>query len=318
MKQFRVGILAAFAMLLLAACGGSSFKKTKSGLMYKIITDGKNPVVKNGQVIKFEYVQKIRDSILSGSADNGPAYVTIDSSITPDYNPVEVFGLVSKGDSVVVIMEVDTLRKKAGGQLPPFLKPKDKIILTMKVLNVFTTVEESEKDKQVVIEQMMKKQAAEAEVQKGKDLKVLEDYLKSKNITAQKAPKGTLVEIKEAGSGLACDSGMYVTVNYTGQTLAGKVFDSSIEPSFGHQPYTLQIGAHGAIEGWDDGLRLLRKGSKANLYIPSALGYGKRGNGADIKPDENLQFYVEILDVKDKMPPPPPPMAPGGGQQGNQ
>ena len=72
------------------------------------------------------------------------------------------------------------------------------------------------------------------------------------------------------------------------------------------------IGGRGAIQGWDDGLRLFRKGGKGRLYIPSAMAYGKRGAQPDILPDENLIFDVEIVDVSDKRPepklPPAPPM----------
>lgn len=297
----------------LAACGDSSFQKTKSGLAYKIISDKKNPVVKHGQVLKFEYVQKVRDSVLISWTDNGPAYVPIDSAVPAEYNPAEIFSLLRKGDSAVVVIEADTIKNK-GGQLPPFLKPKDKVFLMIKVKEVFPNEEAANKDREVVIQEMMKKQEAEAEVQKKIDLQVIDQYLKSKNITAQSAAQGTLVEITSMGKGAVCDSGKFVSVMYTGRTLAGKVFDSNIDSAFGHagQPFSFMIGGRGAIKGWDDGLRLFRKGSKGRLYIPSALAYGKRGAQPDILPNENLIFDVEVVDVSDKMPqsmvPPMPPM----------
>ncbi len=33
------------------------------------------------------------------------------------------------------------------------------------------------------------------------------------------------------------------------------------------------------------------------LLIPSSLGYGKSGSGDKIKPNENLVFNIEIVDV---------------------
>jgi hypothetical protein len=41
----------------------------------------------------------------------------------------------------------------------------------------------------------------------------------------------------------------------------------------------------------------LKNGSKATIYVPSSLGYGVAGKGADIKPNENLIFDIEITDV---------------------
>jgi FKBP-type peptidyl-prolyl cis-trans isomerase FkpA len=308
MKKTSVVILGAFAMLVLAACnGGGSFKRAKSGLLYKIISDKKSPVVKPGQILKFEFQQKIRDSVLNSSETTGPAYVAVDSTSIPDYNnPAEIFAMLRKGDSVVIVFEADTLRKRNPGGLPPFIKPKDKIALTMRVTNVFNTQEEAGQDREVAMMEAMKKQEAAGEVQKQKDIKILEEYVKSKGITVQKAPKGTLVEIINPGTGPSCDSGKFVSVMYTGQTLAGKVFDSSVDPKFGHpgQPYTFQIGGRGAITGWDDGLRFFKKGGKGRLFVPSTLGYGKQGAEPDIKPDENLIFDVEIVDVNDARPAP--------------
>jgi FKBP-type peptidyl-prolyl cis-trans isomerase FklB len=51
------------------------------------------------------------------------------------------------------------------------------------------------------------------------------------------------------------------------------------------------------IKGWVEGLRILQKGAKARLYIPSTLAYGEQGAGADIQPNSNLLFDVEILDI---------------------
>jgi FKBP-type peptidyl-prolyl cis-trans isomerase 2 len=51
------------------------------------------------------------------------------------------------------------------------------------------------------------------------------------------------------------------------------------------------------IKGWTDGLSLLKKGSKARLYIPSSMAYGSRGAGGQIPPNANLSFDVEVVDV---------------------
>src|SRR5882757_11484278 len=114
------------SLILLGAvsCTNSEFKKTKSGLLYKIYSDGKGDVAKKGQFLKASVVQKLRDSVLYASVI--PVYMPVDSP-RPVYSPIEIFSLLRKGDSAVAVMAVDTLLRRSNGQLPPFLKKKDKI-----------------------------------------------------------------------------------------------------------------------------------------------------------------------------------------------
>src|ERR1700676_4076911 len=99
MKKINSFLFALMGILLLVACDNRGLKKTKSGLLYKIISDGKNPVVKRGQFLKLSYTQKIRDSILFSSDSLMPAYVRIDSVPPDSYRPDEIFQLLRKGDS---------------------------------------------------------------------------------------------------------------------------------------------------------------------------------------------------------------------------
>lgn len=313
MKKSILAIGSVLLLLVLASCGGDSFQRTKSGLMYKIISDGKNPVVKPGQILKLEFEQKVHDSVIYSSKDNGPAYGMVDSINTRTYDPTEIFGMLRKGDSAVVIMDADTIRRKRGGELPPFMKPKDKVVLGFRVVDVFDSQAQASEDQKKVYEEMQKRWSAEAEEQKKKDLVTIENWLKSKNISTERGAKGTFVHIEQPGNGPACDSGKFVSVMYTGRLIDGKVFDSNTDTSFHHagQPYTFQIGVGGAIEGMDDGLRLLHQGGKCTLYIPSSLAYGKQGGGTVIPPNANLIFDVEVVKVSDTMTRPHMPAVPG-------
>ena len=53
MKKIQSIFVAMLAIVVLASCGGGSFKKAKSGLLYKIISDGKGAQLKAGSFIKF-------------------------------------------------------------------------------------------------------------------------------------------------------------------------------------------------------------------------------------------------------------------------
>src|SRR5207253_8709610 len=99
-------------------------------------------------------------------------------------------------------------------------------------------------------------------------------WLADKKINAQKAGRGTFVEIKEPGTGPQADSGMYASVRYTGKSLAdGKVFQSNMESK--DTAFTFVVGTGAAILGWDDGLKLFKKRGNGTVYIPGALAYGK-------------------------------------------
>ena len=93
--------------------------------------------------------------------------------------------------------------------------------------------------------------------------------------------------------------GQKITVNYTGKTTDGKIFDSNVDPSKGHvQPFTTEIGVGKVIPGWDEGFLSMKVGGKRKLIIPSDLGYGAQGQGADIPPNAMLIFDVELLKVE--------------------
>ena len=97
------------------------------------------------------------------------------------------------------------------------------------------------------------------------------------------------------GTGPAAVSGKNVTVNYTGTFPNGKKFDSSVDRD---EPFTFKLGAGHVIKGWDEGVSGMRIGGKRRLFIPSELGYGKKGAGGVIPPNAELRFEVELLDVE--------------------
>src|SRR5665213_4630665 len=161
MKKINSFLFALVAIMLLVSCNNQGLKKTKSGLLYKIISDGKNPVVKKGQFVKLTFTQKLRDSVLFSSASSMPAYVPIDTSTQANYSPVEIFHLLRKGDSAVVVQLADSIASKAGPgrPLPPFMNKKDRIILTLKVTDVFDNEELVQKDREQAMEVFHVKEA---------------------------------------------------------------------------------------------------------------------------------------------------------------
>lgn len=104
---------------------------------------------------------------------------------------------------------------------------------------------------------------------------------------------GLQYEIVTAGTGAQPKASDRVTVHYKGTLISGEEFDSSYSRG---QPVTFPLG--NVIPGWTEGLQLLKEGGKAKLYIPPQLGYGERGAGAKIGPNETLIFEVELIKIE--------------------
>jgi len=51
------------------------------------------------------------------------------------------------------------------------------------------------------------------------------------------------------------------------------------------------------IKGWQEALPLMKTGAKWQLFIPPELGYGERGAGGAIGPNEILIFDIDLLTV---------------------
>ena len=299
MKKTTTILFSFILMFAIGGCTGGGFKKTKSGILYRIISDKKNPLVKNGEFLKVHYTQKVRDSVISTSTGALPTYAKVDS-MGPVYNPLEVFNKLRKGDSAIIVMIADSLQKK-NGQLPPYIKKTDKLTLTIKVVDVLKNEQDVRAD-----------QVADVDRLKSAEIARIEKYLADKNIKAEKTEKGVFVVIDKKGEAPLADSGKLVKVSYEGKTFGGVVFDSNRDTAFGHaEPYSFVVGQRGAIEGWDDGMRLFGKGGKGQLYVPSMLAYGPSAPpGAKFKAFENLIFDVEVLDVT--VPEKRPAGVPGG------
>ena len=105
---------------------------------------------------------------------------------------------------------------------------------------------------------------------------------------------GLKYEIIKEGEGDLISKNKRVTVHYSGYLLNGQKFDSSVERD---EPFSFVVGVGQVIPGWDEGVQLLKKGSKARFIIPPALAYGSRDLGK-IPPNSTLIFDVEVLDVK--------------------
>jgi FKBP-type peptidyl-prolyl cis-trans isomerase FkpA len=295
MKQFIY--LSTICILALSACN-TPFKKTADGTMYKVISTKKGAKLMNGNTMEINVVTKYNDSLLGSSYEEGmPQFSMYDTASFPaPYK--EIFKNVHVGDSIVIKMPTDSIIAKGQGQAPPFMKKGQFIYQYFTISNVYTTKEQVDSVQKIYVTLKMKNDSIAAITQIAKDSKIIDEFLAKNKITTVKAEKGTYVQILEPGTGTLTDSSVLM-VNYTGTPLeGGAAFDSNTDSSFQHvEPYPVNLRFPEVIQGWVDGLKLLRKGAKAKFYVPSSLGYGKRGNGEKIKPNANLSFDIQVVDV---------------------
>lgn len=149
------------------------------------------------------------------------------------------------------------------------------------------TIEEAQMLIQTAIYEVQNRVATENQ-EKGE--KFLADNGKKPNVKT--TASGLQYEVIKEGKGSRPKATDLVTVHYTGTTIDGKVFDSSIERN---EPVTFALNE--VIPGWAEGIQLMSVGSKYKLYIPSDLAYGPMGAGGIIGPNETLIFEVELIKI---------------------
>lgn len=287
---------------ILALCLGSAavnaqgiVKRTDKGVVCQVLTPNTGEKIKLNDVISFNAVQKNeKDSILfSTYAQGRPVKIQVRPSSNPG-DLMDVFPLLTVNDSAIVKVPVDSVFKGHEQEIPPFLKKGGNIVFVVKITKV-QSLNDALAERNADLEKVKLAEKASAD-----------NYIKEHKLFLVSTASGLKYIIKTAGIKPRPQNGDTVYVNYTGRTLDGKVFDSSVEadakagglqqPGRTYEPISFALGSGRVIKGWDEGLLLLNEGSKAKFIIPSNLGYGDQGSGA-IPPFSTLLFDVELVKV---------------------
>lgn len=100
------------------------------------------------------------------------------------------------------------------------------------------------------------------------------------------------------GDGPYPEMGDTLTMKYDGYLINGTLFYSTT--SLPGNEYSFVFGEEDTtIEGWNDGLKLIKKGSKVQLMIPSPLGFGDKWNG-NVPPNNTLIYIIDMIDINPK------------------
>lgn len=312
MKKVTLLATAAIA-LVFGACNDSQFDgytRAENGLHYKFFNHDENGTkIQEGDGITLRYIisRQDNDSVIIDSKDasrDGSGYVPFGMSKSSFKGSFEDgLLMMSKGDSAVFIISADSffLKTNRQNELPKGFNPGSflKGVFMVKEIRTKKEMEENQKKQMAEQEARMKEQEALAKELEPKEKPALDKYLAENKIKTKPTASGLIYIEVQKGSGASPKPTDIVKFNYTGKLLDGTVFDSSE----GKGP--IEYPLNQLIAGWIEGMQMMKKGGKAKLIIPSALGYGSRGGGP-IPPYSSLVFDLELVDFK---------AAPEGGQQ---
>lgn len=293
-KYFIVPVSIVSVLLFLFSCSSSDidgYEKNDDGLYFKFYKQGENlPKPKVNDEVKMIFLLKVKssDSVLSDTRKLRQG----DGSVTMLVRPVSFKGgiesglmMMSAGDSASFIISADSffLKTQSMAQLPPFIKPGEKLVADIKLVQLTDakTVEENRK-KQM---EDMKKKMLELEMKSKADL---EKYLTDNKITAKPTASGLyFIELKK-GSGPKIVLTDTVAVYYRGLFLNGEVFNDNTK-----EPKPIEFPIQGLIPAWQEAIPMMNVGSKVKLICPPDVAYGPRGNQG-IPPYSNLIFEIEV------------------------
>ncbi len=122
------------------------------------------------------------------------------------------------------------------------------------------------------------------------DKEIIQQYIRDKGLTADSSASGLYYVITDSGIGNAPNVNSFVTVYYKGFYTNGVVFDQT-------SGTTASFLLKNVIQGWKEGIPLIKKGGKITLLIPSALGYGANGF-ASVPGNTVLIFDVELVNFQ--------------------
>lgn len=304
-QRFLPIALLGVAAISNTGCNSNSFKKV-NGIEYQIVNDKPGKNAKMGDIIEVNIVAKCDTYELGNSWKQGQLMTRRVEEVKQRGDLGAIFPLLSVGDSAVVRLSCDTLLKNAPKdqtQFPPWLKKGKFIDIRMSVASI-QTMEEYQGKMKKMQDSMMAVMKAKADAQMPVDDKLLQEYFTKNNLKPTKTASGMYYMITKPGTGDNIKAGQNVTMNYTGKTMDGKPFDSNTDPQFKHvEPFSFVVGSGQVIKGWDEGVQLLKKGSKGMFFIPSPLGYGPNGT-PELPANSILIFDVEVTNVKNAEAPP--------------
>lgn len=268
--------------------------RTKDNYPYEIINQTHNILAQPGDFVRFREELYANDSLFFFREKSILERLPPRSKIpTPPPGNYEALLLSGIGDSI----HLSQLMENAT-DLPHFLSKKDTINYRIQVLDILTPGEyEIFKIKKAAQAKATKEEvkarrkevikSTQDNIEKFKDGKLEDDLIYT--------PSGLKYLIHEKGKGKFPFPTQEVEVQYAGFLMNGTLFDDSFKEG---EPFRFPLAMDRVIKGWDEGIAKLPVGSKATLFIPYRIAYGRSGRPPKIPRRSDLVFYLEVVDAE--------------------
>jgi len=107
---------------------------------------------------------------------------------------------------------------------------------------------------------------------------------------------GLQYTIIQDGKGIMPDSNDLVSFHFVASTIDDGVFQNTLDQGTPLETVVNQV----SIEGWQEGLKMMKEGAIYEFYVPSRLAFGQRGLSpqSNVGPNEMIITKIELLSVK--------------------
>ena len=278
-----------FAFLFLAGCSQHSkypgFSRGKEGVYFQLHKIGESS----------------REAMYSDYITADIQYATMDDSVffegrrklqlnkSGAKGSVEAcFRMLAEGESATFIISADEFfTKSLETSLPDYFNPGDMMKIKLDIIDI-QTQREYEQEKEAFLNWI--------EDFGDYEKVILQQFLKEEKLPVQPTKSGLYYLCLKEGSGKKVEKGDTVTVNYEGQFLNGKFFDSTVRRK---QPFQFVYGTEWqVVDGLEEAIGMMKEGEKSLFILPSNLAFGTEGSSTGIVPPfTSLIFEVELLSI---------------------
>lgn len=280
--RFWIGIL--ILSLFTLSCVNQSeyegYSLTESGLNYKIHTIGDPTIIpKDSDVISLNYIVETLDDSLVLTHSKTILYLKKNKV---EWN--EFIGLLAQNDSATAIMSSNSISQLLSVSI-------SKQILKLSVIPV-----RIEPYRHWAFNVKYPELATDLELD---EQVALLNFLNQFHSDSVQYIRGVFIGNQIIGTGNKPVVGDEVLIHYSVKNMEGKLLDSTRERN---EMFSYVIGQQDQVlEGFDIGIREMKKGGKAILIVPSVRAFGKNGSSTGIvKGYQTLIYSVEIIDLLGK------------------
>jgi len=286
-RRFLFMSLLTGMVIMFLSCAGEhpGFKKTKSGIYYKLHIDNKGgEPAEIGDILVMDMIYKTADSVLFDTKANDQPMRLPLLEKQFDGDIYEALALLKVGDSATFILDAESFFLKTAGmmQLPEFITKGDKIYFHVKLNSARSEAELAEERNNL----MNERELLEPEE--------LAEYLEENNITTTPTASGIYFIEKVAGTGPVVKKGDRIKAHFVIRTIKGPQLYSSYEVG---NPLDVEIGRTFDNDGITEALQMVRMGTKATVLVPSHLAFGREGRGDMVPPYSTMIYEIEVVEL---------------------